>query len=147
VLLLSGCTSSSPISDAPPESGVASDGGGNIFAYAAFALRLNASDPSSTFVAPKRCSSACTVLLAPFLRDDVCFPADGVLRFHSASLRGPVDPDVVIEQLNQLLASHYPPRLAKWFLEEGPGRTRSVEFVAIPVSELAARGELTVCGS
>jgi hypothetical protein len=126
-----------------PESGEDRDSGGNPIAYAAFVAEIERA--RRPFVAPARCSSACTMLLKPSVQALVCFPADGVLRFHSAAFRGPLDPEVGIDGLNQLLASHYPERLRRWFLQVGPGATRSRAMVEIPVSELAARGEARVC--
>jgi hypothetical protein len=127
-----------------PESGATRDGGGNPVAYAAFVAALERE--RRPFVAPARCASACTMLLKPSARGLICFPAHGVLRFHSAAFRGLVDPELGIDGLNRLLASHYPERLRRWFLEEGPGATRSTAFVEIPIAELAARGEARVCG-
>lgn len=134
---LAGCAVM-PAAELPP-SGAAYDPGGSVVGYANAVAKLKAS--GQPYVAPKDCRSACTMLLdAP----NVCWPEDGVLRFHSASNRmGDVVPGV--DLANRALAAHYPPRLAEWFMEEGPGHTRSTKLVTFTAAELAAQGDLKLC--
>ena len=96
------------------------------------------------FVIPARCMSACTMYLG---LSTACAQPGGVFGFHSVTLRGPADPVAVIDRLNRTIAGYYPSRLERWFLNEGPGRTRSATFVMIPASELIARGEVRACPS
>lgn len=142
--LLSACAPSIDAGETFPPSGARVDNGGDLNAYVARIERMR--EEGARYRVARRCSSACTMYLA---LPGACFPPDGVLRFHSVSgrllgARVPV-PDFIINRANRRMASFYPPRLRAWFLEEGPGATRSTEFVAITARELARRGELRLC--
>lgn len=124
------------------ESGAPRDAGGSLLQRTFHIAQLEAA--STPFVIPSRCMSACTMYLG---LSTACAQPGGVFGFHSVSLRGPADPDSVIDTLNRSMVGYYPPRLAQWFLDEGPGRTRSRAFVMVPASELIARGEVRACAS
>ena len=135
LLALAAC---SPVS----ESGAARDAGGSLMQRTFHIAQLE--EAGTPFVIPARCMSACTMYLG---LSTACAQPGGVFGFHSVSLRGPADPAAVIDTLNRTMAGYYPPRLERWFLGEGPGRTRSTDFVMIPASELIARGEVRACAS
>ena len=122
------------------ESGAPRDAGGF---FAQRVLHIAQLERAGTpFVIPSRCLSACTMYLG---LSTACAQPDGVLGFHSVDLPGQVAFVAVVDALNRKMAEYYPPRLEQWFLEEGPGRTRSTAFVMIPASELIAKGEVRPC--
>ena len=146
-LALSACTSL-------PPGGATYDGGGNVLARVAEIAQREAS--GEPFFAPKFCDSACTMYLG---LSTACFPADGVLRFHSARLIvGDLDPALidaalamagvrvsragVEDRMNLLIASFYPPGVRARFLAEW---SRSTALVEVPVAELVAAGEARAC--
>jgi hypothetical protein len=122
------------------EIGTERDTGGSFVAYEAQVARL--AREGTPFVIPRYCASACTMYLS---LPQACAHRDGVFGFHSARLRGPIEAPAVVDALNQRMASHYPERLRRWFLEEGPGRDRSSRIVRIPARDLIARGEVRAC--
>lgn len=63
-----------------------------------------------------RCESACTLWLrAP----NVCVTPEARLSFHGPSYFGLPLPARDFEYWSRVIASHYPPTLAEWFMREG----------------------------
>lgn len=137
-----------------PPPGLAYDGGGNVAERAAQVARIVAD--GRPHVAPADCRSSCAMLLAA---PNVCWPEGAVLRVHSARI-GDLDPALVdaaldlagvevraagvVDRLNLLQAAHFPPSLRQAFLD-GPARTRSTDYLVVPVADLVARGEARAC--
>jgi hypothetical protein len=86
------------------------------------------------------CLSACTMYLG---LSTACFEPDAVLGFHGPILAfGPTMSPRRFEAITATMASYYPPRLARRFLEEW---RHSQEFHRIPARRLIARGEARAC--
>lgn len=113
-------------------SGSARDGGGNVLAYGKAVDKLiESGDP---YVAPLVSKSAATMLVkAP----NVIWRPRSTLHFHSADLLG--GNSSFVDAYNEKVASYYPPKLRRWFLYEGPGKTRSTDFVVFTPQELNER--------
>jgi hypothetical protein len=86
------------------------------------------------------CLSACTMYLG---LSTACFGRGARLGFHGPRMPGGLPmPPAAFEMASRLMAAHYPPRIAAWFLAEGrhvPG------MVMIPASVLIERGEARPC--
>jgi hypothetical protein len=63
-----------------------------------------------------RCASACTLYLAA---PNVCVTPDAVLGFHGPSHWGFPLPRADFDYWSRVIARHYPPTLADWFMREG----------------------------
>ena len=86
------------------------------------------------------CLSACTMYLG---LSTACFEQDAVLGFHGPRLAFNLPmTGMQFEAITQTMASYYPPRIAKQFLEEW---RHSRSFHRIPASRLIARGEARAC--
>ncbi|TNC50772.1 hypothetical protein FHG66_07280 [Rubellimicrobium rubrum] len=88
------------------------------------------------------CLSACTMYLG---LSTACFEHDAVLGFHGPRLAFDLPmTGMQFEAITQTMASYYPPRIARQFLEEW---RHSCSFHRIPASRLIARGEARACGT
>ena len=66
----------------------------------------------------ENCASACTLLLGVA---DVCVAPDATFLFHGpVGSSGPL-PRRNFDRVSQLMADHYPPALAEWFMRTGRG--------------------------
>lgn len=63
----------------------------------------------------KYCFSSCTMMLGI---QGVCVQANTVFGFHGPSRQGVRLSEKQFEQVSQLIASYYPPRLRGWYLRE-----------------------------
>ncbi len=86
------------------------------------------------------CLSACTMYLG---LSTACFDPDAVLGFHGPRLAfGLAMTSGQFEAITQTMASYYPPRIAKRFLDDW---RHSDRFHRIPAARLIARGEARAC--
>jgi hypothetical protein len=86
------------------------------------------------------CLSACTMYLG---LSTACFEPDAVLGFHGPRLAFGLDmSSVQFEAITRTMASYYPPRIARKFMEEW---RHSERFHRVPASRLIARGEARPC--
>jgi hypothetical protein len=123
---------------APAASAEARDPGGSL------ALRMLEIRLLEVRGEPKRirgeCLSACTLYLG---LSTACFDEDAVLGFHGPTLAfGLSMSDAQFEAITTAMASYYPPRVARLFLEDW---RHSDRFVRIPAEELIDRGEARPC--
>ncbi|WP_210527767.1 hypothetical protein [Rubellimicrobium arenae] len=86
------------------------------------------------------CLSACTMYLG---LSTACFDPDAVLGFHGPRLAFGLRMSAMqFEAISRTMASYYPPRIAKRFLEDW---RYSDHLVRIPAARLIARGEARAC--
>jgi hypothetical protein len=85
-----------------------------------------------------RCASACTMWLAA---PNVCVTSDARLSFHGPSHFGLPLPRADFDYWSGVLASHYPPSLAEWFMAIG----RHGEYT-IDGAGVIANGWARACG-
>lgn len=86
------------------------------------------------------CLSACTMYLG---LSTACFERGATLGFHGPTLAFGVEmTQARFEAITQAMASYYPPRIARLFMEDWRHRQ---DFVRIPARRLIARGEARAC--
>lgn len=87
------------------------------------------------------CLSACTLYLG---LSTACFEDGAVLGFHGPRLAfGRTMSGRQFDAVSRVMASYYPPRIARRFLEDWRHRDG---FVRVPARELIERGEARACG-
>lgn len=130
-LLLAACAA-----PAPPTPG--RDEGGSVLARASEVAALAARGEGRRIAG--ECLSACTLYLA---LPGACFEEGATLGFHGPRrLDGAPLPPIRFEATTRLMASHYPPRIARWFMDEA---RHSRAIVRVPAADLVARGEARAC--
>ena len=131
LLLLAACAP-----PAPPTPGL--DEGGSVLARAGEVVALAARGEGRRVAG--ECLSACTLYLG---LPGACFEEGAVLGFHGPRGAGgaPLSP-LRFEATSRLMASHYPPRVARWFMDEA---RHSRAIIRVPAADLVARGEARTC--
>jgi hypothetical protein len=86
------------------------------------------------------CLSACTMYLG---LSTACFERGATLGFHGPTLAFGVEMTAArFEAITQAMASYYPPRIARLFMDDWRHRQ---DFARVPASRLIARGEARAC--
>ncbi len=86
------------------------------------------------------CLSACTMYLG---LSTACFERGATLGFHGPTLAFGVEMTAArFEAITQAMASYYPPRIARLFMDDWRHRQ---DFALVPASRLIARGEARAC--
>ncbi|MGR3795599.1 hypothetical protein [Vannielia sp. SX4] len=101
---------------------IGSDRGGFIRARLAELQRIKARG-QRVEIRGKVCFSTCTMFLGA---DDVCVSPETTFGFHGPVMAiGRLSP-AQFESLSRLIASHYPPAIADWYMAEGRMRTNGL---------------------
>lgn len=74
-----------------------------------------------------QCMSSCTMLL---VLERVCVAPDARLGFHGPSSYGRALDAVSFNEWSRVIASHYPPAVAKWYMSEARFRIRRLSFLS-----------------
>ena len=118
---------------------VNNDGGGSVIAYAQQVASLVAS--GEPVAVSGYCASSCTMLLAA----NTCTERSTTWAFHgpSSQYHGVALPEEEFEKYSQLMASHYPAPVKRWFLDDA--RHIIIGFKNIRGSWLIDRGYAREC--
>lgn len=121
-----------------PDRSPTHDPGGSVFLRAIEIARLEASGTPVRIGGT--CNSACTMYLG---LSTACFERDAVLGFHGPRLPwGLPMSRAQFDEVSSLMASYYPPRVAKAFMDRWRHRDR---LRKIRASRLIERGEARPC--
>lgn len=130
-LLLAACAARAPSTPGLDE-------GGSVLARAGEIVALAARGEGKRVGG--ECLSACTMYLG---LPGACFEEGATLGFHGPrGANGAPLPPLRFEATSRLMASHYPPRLAQWFMDDA---RHSRGIIRVPAADLIARGEARAC--
>ncbi|HVG48251.1 MAG TPA: hypothetical protein VM899_08990 [Rubellimicrobium sp.] len=137
-LLLLALATAAPAQELAPARGPSHDPGGSVILRAAEIRELEARGEEKRIRG--ECLSACTMYLG---LSTACFEPGAILGFHGPRLAfGLPMPPALFDSLSETMASYYPPRIARRFMESW---RHSDHLVRIRADRLVARGEARAC--